>query len=1032
MKPSEFYRQLRPENFSDSTLNDSLIFPKAIAEYHLSKVSEDQKEHQFEILARRLAEKCICPNLIPATWPAWWWDWKTDTETHPVSDELSIRRFNPIDRNTNQKRAFAVSAKQDRKSKLLWDIKKIIWTNRWYTQIFFITSVKISSKKRKDTEDAYKKEFNIGITILDGNWIIETVYDKNYLNIFIETLWLEWSLIESTRIDWSRDYERRTELEEVEKNILNTDRYSVNDYQLWEECIKAIVLSRKLELPKEEVIWKIERTNKIVTQIWDIPLLIKSHYQSAWTYIMYLDEYWFFFDEYKIFKEYVKQLLDIDWIEKRKTLLTLCFPLEREINFQEYWFEFNNELEELTKILNQISENNTRPTASLIAKTHLLFLQLQKKLFNEEDIDPDVFKQLGDIIDIAKSHLWFPMKMVIDMIKVIGELPFDSEEIDILFDKIAELVGQREWEISSANIFLDRWIEKLKKTKYNQAISWFGKCIVKLAKEESKRDLITALWLVWSAYKWIWLYRAAHTSFIQAFVFAAEWLKDSKSGKVCLCLLKELIYNELLALGRVPNILQYWLIYRWIFFKYSLYLDDAQHLEKFGKEIDEFLCCRLIWYDLNLNDLSYLPDVLDQLDLLLSNLSVLYLIWHTNEFIDSWTFTTIDDLDVYYSKIGSQPFLWQTVYPTNLILSDTIFYSKVIWLQINFNICCLYTHIPIVETFLSFIEIFFATSIWDIVPFKEYINISLEINDISDDCLKITSIDYYNYILTLNPNLESSNFIKDNLLKVIIQLLLENFRSKNDIDLYLRKVFEEEIIMERLWLTTLNPVLKNNFFWTDWDYDYQKIIEQFNANKYEILRKDFYVQRIQEQSFMDKWEHQNINVRSMINMELWDNAAWDWVWYFFCQDKVYLWLMFKNIDFWTKIFDERIDRLWGVCDRKKVLRISIIQWVDELNPHHYIVQITSNITDQWDWKYVVPARYNTMTPNDDYNLSLFISRYNFLKEFYLAPAFINNLTWEIQPQIDKAIFLQDIVLKNKNEIWKNDLEFICLNKDSIE
>ena len=105
--PSQFYRQRRPENFSDSEIIWEYKLPKEVLSLELNNITTNQKENEFEILCRKLAEKLITPNLIPQVGPTGGGDGKTVSETHPVSSSISERWFVPalINHAAPQRRA---------------------------------------------------------------------------------------------------------------------------------------------------------------------------------------------------------------------------------------------------------------------------------------------------------------------------------------------------------------------------------------------------------------------------------------------------------------------------------------------------------------------------------------------------------------------------------------------------------------------------------------------------------------------------------------------------------------------------------------------------------------------------------------------------------------------------------------------------------------------------------------------------------------------------------------------------------------
>ena len=199
--PSQFYRNRRPEYFSDSKIVAKVVLPREQLDFELSQISINLKHDSFATLCRKLAEKLISPNLIPQVGPTGGGDGKTDTETYPVSEFISDRWFVSNNKwNENENWAFAISAKQKWKPKVISDVNEIIGTKRGYTKIFFFSNQKISDKNRKDTQDKIKLEYNVELIILDAEWILENVYSNKLLNVVIESLNLSRTYIEEINI----------------------------------------------------------------------------------------------------------------------------------------------------------------------------------------------------------------------------------------------------------------------------------------------------------------------------------------------------------------------------------------------------------------------------------------------------------------------------------------------------------------------------------------------------------------------------------------------------------------------------------------------------------------------------------------------------------------------------------------------------------------------------------------------------------------------------------------------------------------
>jgi hypothetical protein len=100
-RPSEFMRARRPELFSDSRILGELPLTREVFEYHLNTLTGRKQEIEFEHFCRRLAEKELCPNLMPQTGPTGGGDSKVDAETYPVADEIALRWYEGIGRESS-------------------------------------------------------------------------------------------------------------------------------------------------------------------------------------------------------------------------------------------------------------------------------------------------------------------------------------------------------------------------------------------------------------------------------------------------------------------------------------------------------------------------------------------------------------------------------------------------------------------------------------------------------------------------------------------------------------------------------------------------------------------------------------------------------------------------------------------------------------------------------------------------------------------------------------------------------------------
>ena len=226
ISPSELMRARRPELFSDSREHDAPTLTREAFEYHLDTLTSRKEETKFEHFVRKLAEREICPNLLPQTGPTGGGDSKVDTETYPVSEAIAERWYVGVDQSAAQERwAFAISAKEDWSSKLKSDVKKIARTGRDYKRIFFITNQFVPDKKRAQSEDELSKEYGVPVSVLDRSWIVDKVFGNDRVALAVDALGLTSS---STKRDvvGPNDARRTEELLQLDAQIEDQARYA--------------------------------------------------------------------------------------------------------------------------------------------------------------------------------------------------------------------------------------------------------------------------------------------------------------------------------------------------------------------------------------------------------------------------------------------------------------------------------------------------------------------------------------------------------------------------------------------------------------------------------------------------------------------------------------------------------------------------------------------------------------------------------------------------------------------------------------
>lgn len=1041
MTPSEFYKQKRPELFSDSEIIKQTTLPREYLSYELSKISTNQKQDEFETLCRRLAEKFISPNLIPQVGPTGGGDGKTDSETYPVSEDISDRWFSPENGwNKNENWAFAISAKEVWKGKAKSDVKKIVETKRGYTRVYFMSNQLISSKKKKDAQDEFIKEFEIDVVILDGEWILEKIYGNNLINLVVDALNLSDSFKSTKRLG-SNDTRRVKELEELEEKINNPAMYSEYDFQKVEDALESAILSRMLEKPRDEVEGKFDRVLRFCKKKNNKRQLIRIYYQRAWTYINWYDDCPAFIEYFIKFKEYISKESTMVDIEDYFTLFISLHNLSvmEVCNLEEFSIDIEVEKKDINNILMLITENKDRPTSSLMSRTHLSFLKL---IYRDtlEDIK-ESFVELSNILLESKPYLDYPFETTLKMIEEMGKAFPNLKEYDELIDTIAELSEKRNSELASGIIFLKRGTQKLEHGYNKESIVYFGKAIIKIAKEETQNYLYFTLLGLGMAYRNLGLIWASNNCYISACNLSFR-LSDEKGtlSKKTYRVVKEILTNELL-IGRIPLLLTWHEMF--LLFHENLQIDDSEEEVPFVDLVDGLFSTRLMNTQNTIDDkMKYLPDMLTNQILWLSQDTILYQQGYIDLSIsERKDITTENELDKYYQMVGNQPFVEQMLYDTDFMAEDNLsIYSNLLGCKFQINFAKDKEMLFVAETLLAFFEGFMGTSLSNIHSHREQIIINIMENKDSDKIYFEYDEDCFEYNFYINTK-NSFELPWDEIMKFSIDILGRNFLI-DDYKIHFTNLFEKEEVHERLSLilghkdNILNILGdKPKLFFDDW-------IDYYKPDEYSYKREEkvtFKYEKISESKStkytkddMDEISHKKVRTHTIIDMSLWDKAKWRGVGFaFHPQDGLYLLLAFDNIENGKKIFGEWLQN-FGSLDKEDIINITIIKGIDKKEPFAYKVMVSKNekliksIISDGIAKIV--SRVHKMDAKTPDNLNNLISGFKHFKKYKLIPASINN-NGEAEPIFDKAITKTSLIVKDAWEIGENDLERAVIQKE---
>ncbi|WP_075604137.1 hypothetical protein [Saccharicrinis aurantiacus] len=1042
--PSEFYRMRRPEYFSDSKVTYDVVLTREVLAYELEKISTNQKQDLFEGFCRRIAEKVIAPNLIPQTGPTGGGDGKTDAETFPVSEEISDRWFIPENGwNKDEKWAFAISAKKVWKPKAESDIKNILLTEREYTRVYFMSNQTISSKQRKDAQDKFIEKYEVDIVILDGVWLLEEVFKNNFIDIAVDSLNLSNVYKNRTVVNGANDIQRINLLEELEEKIQNPNRYSEFDYQKVEDALEAAILARKIERPREEVEGKFDRATRFCKKLNFNRHWIRLHYQKAWTYLYYYDDYSSFIDEFKSFKEYISEKSSSDEIELYTNLFSsLRGFCASNCKLEDYQISLDDEKKELYSILEKVTLDKTRPNTALKAEIDLSIQTLMDSCRVESSTDK-LFQKLQ--VDLAKTvgMIEFPFESYNQIFEELGNLFPNSSEYDKLLDLIASIAEKRSSELSSGKIFLQRGGQKYTKNYIKESLVYFGKAVLKLAKDETEYELSLALRSLGYAFNNLGLFWASNNCFVSAnFIAFKLWHQQGKLDYHTFECTKQLAVNELL-IGRIPAFLTWYELLSVI--SSQIEIDESKEEIPTFEMLDAFLSVRLSNIDKGEKSLSFLPDVLEQHNLWLSQNALLFKLGYADNILDDYkqiNINSLSDLHKHFEIVANQPFRNQMIHETDFVSESEIsIQSKVLGCSFKYIMERDVELLLAAETFAAFFENYLSTSIMELLPNTEEIVIKLVKNNgvkLFDFTASDSGSEYIIEINKFSFPRESFSGLWEKMVDFSSRIISNNFFS-NDIMGHLDNLFKHEEIHERLSFVyehrnfTKNVLGDNpKLFFNEWSSNKKEYpLKGQELVKFKIEEREKNNSEINESS-LNLSRHDENKIVSIIQVKFWDQAKWKGFGPFYAPHIGFgIFLAFENGIAGKSIFDEWIKR-YGKEDINDIIKITIVKGVNKNNPYWYKVHISANVHTQSlksRERYMsVAARFHQMTPNNSENMQKIEQMVSLKKKFLFCPAEIAN-NGKIEPYFDRAITKSSIEIRNAWELEINDPESVVILKE---
>jgi hypothetical protein len=1006
IKPSDFMRARRPELYSDTTFVDEPALNRSQFEFHLDTLTQRKDEIRFEHFCRRLAEKELCPNLLPQTGPTGGGDSKTDAETYPIADSIAERWYIGDPSKAAQERwAFAFSAKKDWRSKIKSDVKKIVETGRSYDLIYFITNQSVSDRNRAAIEDGLSQQWQVPVRILDRTWIIEKVIQNKRWDVVYQTLDIDAPRIERRHLHGPQDARRLLELEEIDHQLENSEHYQGTDYQLFEDCLHTALLARGLDRSRVEIDGRFDRAERIASRSGGARQLFRVVYNRAWT------AYWWFDDIAeldRLYKVAEPLALDGEWIWNLGKLVNLWQVNNTSRLIYQACHDIESWKEHTTKLRAALSRHATdvsKPTSALWARTQLVLMDLIE-FAGKRDTLPSVISNIKTIFSEADGHLDYPAEPVIQIVRELGRLLGNEEAFDELFEIVIQFQSKRSSDAEQGSLRLERGFQKLQSGKPYEAIEQFSKAQNLLVQDEHKGEFIQAIVgaaLGYEAAGLLWAARANLVYALERVLY--EFHKTEQIAPQALSLLRKLIWVEL-QLGRALCVLIWvdWL--NVLSNSVVLYGSGRDSLEEEFRMIDavfSILILRTRFSDWP--SLDHMAALLEKNRLLMSRGAVLFALGYEDAFRSEYK--DDGDLDDMFSKWLVQPAAADLPAEAEWHIGRLVtMHTVIIGCEIELVSENKTTSILLCEAILAFLESLFSTMIRFRDNYSLRPNLKIEVKQsefakppfshriVEDDCGEThiivahtaTSLNHKNF------NTDYQNVFRDLLLSFIKELHMQPSKES------LEELFVNQRAMDRAMLAAQSLIAITNVLtfkpkYQVADWGDEKLTESFmlirekpwKKSVIQVSRQDKddsdapkYSDRSPPEGMfgVDALKHRDLRVYSPINMPLWDKARWLGLGVAILpssQPILEVILMFKNLEAGIKIFRGWNKRL-GKIDRDEWISLTIITGTDKNYPTHYRVAISANsdLLFQNGKQAAFVVRMQDMTPSDSTNLDRII------------------------------------------------------------
>lgn len=1003
--------------------------------HHLSTMTERNEHKLFEDFCRALAQREICPNLRPPTGPEGGGDGKVDSETYPVSDEVSQQWYVGLANQGTERWAFAFSAKRTWSEKVRKDVRGIIETNRGYSRILFFTNQNPRAADRLRVEDELSRANNVQVTIFDRNWIEEKTINNDNLDLAFDILGVGDYDPKQVRRG-VEDTRRERELAEIEDALADSKTTDTNSVEAVSLSLLAAKLSRGIEAPRDHTEGRFTRAKRLAAKHGTDRQQIAALYEHAWTTVWWFDDIPYANELYSELETLVDKSGYAGDQEKLSNLLSVFFGQIANGNFQASVLKFQERSERLKQRLETLAADANQPSNALYAETLLAMAALRTLPFSPNPNLTQMWVKLSAIIDKAEGLGEFPAELVDKLVQTISEFAPDNSAFDELIEKLADFMGRRHFDGKQGELFLHQGKRKLKAELPSQAIAWIGKAALCFAKKEFEHEQVEALYSLAVAYRGIGLYWAARSCALSCLVVLQNISADENEFDRRTIPATKLLALVCLQAGHLPDALLSMFMLQIYRTRLSLSAEMNERLQSELDELDTYLAC---WVSVLpkqvLSTFGKLPSILDELDLNASQSCLLYRLGYGPELKALGFFpdeATDEEIKNVFEGLARQPAasdLPRRVVANQLNLCT--FFTTILGVSVEIEASAESALITIGELLAASIEAFSATLLnYRAFPLTDKAVIKVRFGG---DEIEIKSAPYSHDLEFLWPHgldpLDPT--VRGPLQRSVLELsatLTGMIVGFDDALAVINQLAEDEKVFDRTLTFSMSTNAHGRVFGKGFSTvdDIPITVEKSYPEKPDAPELPARPSKLPGEDSSDDTivvAHNNMRVHTVINMRAWNEAGWSGVGYAFLGDDIppALGLLFSNEDAGRYIFEE-FRRKFGHDDVDDIIRISFLTGVNKAQPLHYRVHISASRaalqeTAKRGNSIASLSRHQLMQSTDLSNFQKFIDRATRFKSYLLVP-FIRTAD-DIEPLFDLGIVKHRF---NVVEAWRIGIE----------